>query len=224
MRCLMVGILALAAGLQAAPKQVLSYVRVTASTPVYHGASDSSQVDGQAAKGQVYAVVDEKQIHGFYKIDVNGHVSYIPAGFVTAMDEKGSPVPTEKPTVEAAPSPTPRGFEASEGGLGDEEGRKPTPKPSATAVSDDDEELQVRSGGCTLKKGASEDDEDEAELPKGARLVLKDKSLHNGYYRCEYKGKTVYVKAEHCDRVKKEPVISPRGSFHAINRTLRSKG
>lgn len=185
MKALMLMAWMLATVLTAAPKTV-SYLRVAESTPIYHGASTSSKIEATARKGQVYEVVDTKLINGFYKIEYGGHVSYIKGGSVVLMDAKGSPVPTPKPTQEPTSRPTVR----------------PTPQADDDGEVED-EELVIQSDRCRLKRGASDDDADDGEGTRGQRLVLKDKKLYNGYYKAEHKGRTVYVKAEHCSRVKK---------------------
>lgn len=85
------------AALHAAPKTV-AYLRLSEAAPIYHGADANSKVEAQGSKGEVYALVDLQLIHGFYKIDNGGHVSYIDAGSVILLSASGSPVPTPVPT------------------------------------------------------------------------------------------------------------------------------
>ena len=98
--------------------------------------------------------------------------------------------------------------------------KTPTPEPTAkktvvksrddgqddeeNASDDGEQELVIKVDRCSLKKGASGDDDDEDEgAEKGQRFVLKDKKLYNGYYKVEQNGRTRYVKASDCEAVKK---------------------
>jgi hypothetical protein len=153
-----------AAALQAAPKTV-AYLRLSQAAPIYHGADANSKVEAQGMKGDVYALVDTSLIHGFYKIDNGGHVSYIDAGAVILLSASGSPVPTPAPTLvptetddsedDATPTvaPTPKATAVpTEGDDDEEEDTTPTvvPTPKKTAVP-------------TLKATAAPTEEEEEE-------------------------------------------------------------
>jgi hypothetical protein len=116
-----------AAALHAAPKTV-AYLRLSQAAPIYHGADANSKVEAQGLKGEVYELVDLDLIHGFYKIDNGGHVSYIDAGSVILLSASGSPVPTAGPT------------DTDEGEDDATPTAAPTPKATAVPTEADDEE------------------------------------------------------------------------------------
>ena len=147
---------------------------------IYEGASANSKLAGTAESDQEFELRGDKLYDGFYKIQYGKKVCFVMAGQVKLLGDLPKALPTEAPT------------------------------PAPTKVSDDSEdddggqEIVLQSDRCTLKKGAGDDeDDDDDEGAKGQRLVLKDKTPRNGYYKCELKGRTVYVKATDCVKVKK---------------------
>lgn len=94
-------------------------LRVSSSSAIiYHGAALNAKQEGVAKSGTVFTLRDEGLIHGFYKIENKGHISYINSGDVVLLDANGDPiddggddivptkVPTRAPTAKTTLAPT----------------------------------------------------------------------------------------------------------------------
>ncbi len=78
----------------------------SASAIIYHGADLNANEEGVAPRGSVFLLRAASLIHGFYKIEYKGHVSYINSGDVVLLDSKGNPI--DEGDEDVLPSPTPR--------------------------------------------------------------------------------------------------------------------
>jgi len=155
------------------------YLRVTAAkASIYHGAADNSAVEASASKGEVYTLLADKLIHGFYKIDYSDHVSYIAAGDVVILDVKGTPVPTPKATaVGTSESEDDEDVQAEETPVKGTSDKEKGSKPKLTPTPQPKKMLTPNSG---LKGGMAGDGEEVKRTPTVKPTPKQDKEHEDG--------------------------------------------
>jgi hypothetical protein len=172
---LALALLLAATGAAAAPSKTPVSVKSPAKTAVprtekeliasgtcklYHGTTLSSAVEGTLKKGQRFPLLDGLK-NGFYKIEFDGHTSWVPAECMWVVDEGAPPPPaTPQPGDEEEPAPTATA--------------RPTPKATPKPTEDGEEPTAVPTRRATAAPSPEAEEEPTAVPTRRATAIPTD--------------------------------------------------